>query len=36
MSSPQQMNKTGQAQPALLTFEDFQDNEEYDKILTVE
>lgn len=23
-------------QPTLLTFEDFEDNEEYDKILTVE
>jgi hypothetical protein len=25
----------GVSQPSLLTFEDFEDNEEYDKILTV-
>jgi hypothetical protein len=34
LSSPQ--GRVGQGQPAILTFEDFEDNEEYDKILTVE
>ena len=29
-------NKTSQPQPGLLTFEDFEDNQEYDKILTAE
>ena len=36
MLSNNQGQKLGIGQPALLTFEDFEDNEEYDKILTVE
>jgi hypothetical protein len=28
--------KPQQPQPGILTFEDFEDNEEYDKILTAE
>ena len=35
MLSGPQMHKTGATQPSLLTFDDFEDNEEYDKILTV-
>ena len=35
LTGPQQ-NRLGSAQPALLTFEDFQDNQEYDKILSME
>ena len=35
MLSAPQTHKTG-TQPSLLTFEDFEDNEEYDKILTVD
>lgn len=36
MISGNQTQKIGMGQPTLLTFEDFEDNEEYDKILTVE
>ena len=36
MLSAPQTHKTGTTQPSLLTFEDFEDNEEYDKILTVD
>ena len=36
MLSAHQTHKTGTTQPSLLTFEDFEDNEEYDKILTVD
>jgi hypothetical protein len=36
MLSSNQNQKLGIGQPSLLTFEDFEDNEEYDKILTFE
>lgn len=36
MLSPAAQNKPPQIQPGLLNFEDFEDNEEYDKILTAD